>query len=215
VALLDLLATNTVWLLTVTALLGLLVGSFLNVVIHRLPLIMDRDWRGQCAEYLERPELAPADDTVTLARPRSRCPHCGHAITALENIPVLSYLWLRGKCSDCGARISPRYPIVEIVTALLSLAVAWHFGFGWPLAGGLLLTWALTDTTSLWRFAMVRTCSATWQRGKQAVTKWSPPTAWFLSMRAPTSCRNWPTFKAAASLVPLQASTAARQSTHT
>ena len=148
-ALLDLLATSTVWLLTVIALLGLLVGSFLNVVIHRLPLIMQRDWRDQCAEFLEQPEQAPTDEPVSLSRPRSRCPHCGHAIGALENIPVISYLWLRGKCSDCGTRISPRYPVIEIVTALLSVAVAWHFGFGWPLAGGLLLTWSLIALTMI------------------------------------------------------------------
>ena len=148
-ALLDLLASSTVWLLTATALLGLLVGSFLNVVIHRLPLMMQRDWRSQCAEFLEQPQQAPTDEPVTLAKPRSRCPHCGHAIGALENIPVISYLWLRGKCSDCGARISPRYPIIEIVTALLSTAVAWHFGFGWPLAGGLILTWALIALTMI------------------------------------------------------------------
>ncbi len=146
-ALLDLLASSPAWLLAITALLGLMVGSFLNVVIHRLPLIMQRDWRSQCAEYLERPELAPTDEPLSLSRPRSRCPHCGHAITALENIPLLSYLWLRGRCSGCGARISPRYPAIEIVTALLSAAVAWHFGFGWPLAGGLLLTWALIALT--------------------------------------------------------------------
>ena len=148
-ALLDLLASNTAWLLAITALLGLMVGSFLNVVIHRLPLIMQRDWRSQCAEYLEQPEQAPADEAISLSRPRSRCPHCGHAIGALENIPVISYLWLRGKCANCGARISPRYPIIEIVTALLSAAVAWHFGFGWALAGGLLLTWALIALTMI------------------------------------------------------------------
>ncbi len=146
-ALLDLLATSPAWLLTTTALLGLMVGSFLNVVIHRLPLMMQRDWRSQCAEYLEQPELAPADEPIGLARPRSRCPHCGHAIGALENVPILSYLWLRGKCSGCGARISPRYPVIEAITAVLSMAVAWHFGFGWPLAGGLLLTWALIALT--------------------------------------------------------------------
>jgi len=149
VVLLDLLASNTAWLLTITALLGLMVGSFLNVVIHRLPLMMQRDWRSQCAEYLEQPGQAPADEAISLSRPRSRCPHCGHAIGALENIPVLSYLWLRGKCADCGARISPRYPVIEIVTALLSVAVAWHFGFGWPLAGGLLLTWSLIALTMI------------------------------------------------------------------
>ncbi len=147
--LLDLLATSTAWLLTVTALLGLMVGSFLNVVIHRLPLIMQRDWRGQCAEFLEQPQQAPTDEPISLSRPRSRCPHCGHAIGALENIPVISYLWLRGKCSGCGARISPRYPVIEVVTALLSMTVACHFGFGWPLAGGLLLTWALIALTMI------------------------------------------------------------------
>ncbi len=148
-ALLDLLATNTVWLLTFTALLGLMVGSFLNVVIHRLPLIMERDWRDQCAEFLEQPEQAPTDEPLSLSRPRSRCPHCRQAIGALENIPVISYLWLRGKCSGCGIRISPRYPIIEIVTALLSVTVAWHFGFSWLLAGGLLLTWSLIALTMI------------------------------------------------------------------
>ncbi|MCF6209551.1 MAG: A24 family peptidase [Gammaproteobacteria bacterium] len=148
-ALLDLLATNTVWLLTFTALLGLMVGSFLNVVIHRLPLIMERDWRDQCAEFLEQPEQAPTDAPLSLSRPRSHCPHCRHAIGALENIPVISYLWLRGKCSGCGIRISPRYPVIEIVTALLSVTIAWHFGFSWLLAGGLLLTWSLIALTMI------------------------------------------------------------------
>ena len=147
-ALLDLLATSPAWLLTTTALLGLMVGSFLNVVIHRLPLIMEREWRDQCAELLEQPTQA-TDQAITLSKPRSRCPHCGHAIGAVENIPVLSYLWLRGKCSGCGARISPRYPIIEVVTAVLSAAVAWQFGFGWALAGGLLLTWALVSLTMI------------------------------------------------------------------
>ncbi len=146
---LELLNSSITWLLIVTALLGLIVGSFLNVVIHRLPLIMERDWRDQCAEFLEQPERASNDDAITLSRPRSRCPHCGHAIGALENIPVVSYLWLRGKCTGCGAGISPRYPIIEIVTAALSAAVAWHFGFGWALAGGLLLTWALISLTMI------------------------------------------------------------------
>lgn len=145
----DLLSTSPAWLLTSVGLLGLLVGSFLNVVIHRLPLMMERDWRGQCAEFLDQPEHAPADERFDLVQPRSRCPHCGHAITALENIPVASYLWLRGKCSGCGAGISPRYPIIELVTALLSVAVAWHFGFSWQTAAGLLLTWSLISLTMI------------------------------------------------------------------
>lgn len=122
--------------------LGLLVGSFLNVVIYRLPLMMDRAWRAQCAALLEV-SSEPAQPRFNLIGPNSRCPECGHAITAWENIPVISYLMLRGKCSACGVRISWRYPAVEILTTLLSAAVAWHFGFGWTAAAALLLTWAL------------------------------------------------------------------------
>ena len=147
-ALVDLLAGSPAWLLGVTGLLGLMVGSFLNVVIHRLPLMMQREWRAQCLAFLEQTD--EADDNAepfNLAQPRSRCPHCGHAISALENIPVASYLWLRGKCAGCGAAISARYPLVEIATALLSMAVVWHFGFSWQSAGGLLLTWCLLALT--------------------------------------------------------------------
>jgi leader peptidase (prepilin peptidase)/N-methyltransferase len=88
-------------------------------------------------------EQPAAEAPLTLARPRSRCPHCGHAIRFYENIPILSYLWLRGKCSDCGARISPRYPLIELLTGVLSAIVAWHFGFGWQAGAALVLTWAL------------------------------------------------------------------------
>lgn len=120
-----------------SVLLGLLVGSFLNVVIHRLPIMLEREWR---AEYV--PDTAPAE-RYDLVMPRSRCPHCGHGITALENVPILSWLMLRGRCSACQAPISPRYMVVETVTGLLSGMVAWHFGFGWAAAGALPLTWAL------------------------------------------------------------------------
>lgn len=123
-------------------LFGLLVGSFLNVVIYRLPLMMERTWRSQCAALLEVPG-EPVQPRFNLIGPNSRCPQCGHAITALENIPVISYLMLRGKCSACAVKIPLRYPSVEILTALLSAAVAWHFGFGWTAATALLLTWAL------------------------------------------------------------------------
>ncbi len=147
-ALVDLLAGSPAWLLGVSGLLGLLVGSFLNVVIHRLPLMMQHQWRQQCLAFLEQTDEATGREAaLSLSRPRSRCPHCGHAISALENIPVASYLWLRGKCAGCGAAISPRYPLVEIATALLSMAVVWHFGFSWQSAGGLLLTWALIALT--------------------------------------------------------------------
>ncbi|HEY3644248.1 MAG TPA: prepilin peptidase [Gammaproteobacteria bacterium] len=119
-------------------LLGLLVGSFLNVVIHRLPIMLEREWR---AEYA--PEAAAPAERYDLVMPRSRCPHCGHSITALENVPVLSWLMLRGKCSACHAPISPRYVTVEITTGLLSGVVAWHFGFSPAAFGGLLFTWGL------------------------------------------------------------------------
>ena len=122
--------------------LGLLVGSFLNVVIHRLPKMMERDWQAQCAEL--RGETAPEESNAeNLWRPRSRCPHCGHQITALENIPVLSYLWLRGRCSGCKAGISLRYPAVELLTAVLSGIAAWKFGPGVPALGAIGLIWAL------------------------------------------------------------------------
>lgn len=129
-------------------LLGLCVGSFLNVVIHRLPRMMENDWRAQCAE-LRGEEHAPAE-TLSLAQPRSRCPSCGHQITALENIPLVSYLLiLRGKCSGCGTAISARYPIVEALTGLLSAYAAWHFGPTAQAAGALLLIWALVALSGI------------------------------------------------------------------
>lgn len=129
-------------LAAMAGLLGLCVGSFLNVVIHRLPKMMERDWQAQCAEL--RGESVPADSPLSLSRPRSRCPNCGHSITALENIPLISYiLILKGKCSDCGMRISPRYPIIEALTGLMSAYAAWHFGPSTQTAGALLLIWAL------------------------------------------------------------------------
>ena len=108
------------------ALLGLCIGSFLNVVIHRMPLMLEREWRAESAELLGV-QLEPAE-TLSLSRPRSRCPSCGHAITWYENIPVLSYLWLRGRCSECRTRISPRYPLVELLTGILFGLVGWRFG---------------------------------------------------------------------------------------
>ncbi len=133
---------ETSGLAALAGLLGLCVGSFLNVVIHRLPRMMERDWQAQCAEL--RGEPAPAEgERLTLATPRSRCPHCGHRITALENIPVLSYLFLRGRCSRCGAAISLRYPLIELATALLSAFSVVHFGAGWPGLASLALIWSL------------------------------------------------------------------------
>jgi len=122
-------------------LVGLFVGSFLNVVIHRLPRMMEREWHAQAAEL--RGESLPEQETYNLAVPRSRCPHCGHLITAFENIPVVSYLVLRGRCRHCSAPIGRRYPVVELLTAVLSGYAAWHFGFGLAAAGAMLFLWAM------------------------------------------------------------------------
>ena len=122
--------------------LGLLVGSFLNVVILRMPARLFHDWRCQCRELLELDaEAEPEPPGIALGR--SRCPHCGHGIRAFDNLPLLSWLLLRGRCRDCGAAISARYPIVELLTALLSVAVIAALGPTWAGLAGLALTWAL------------------------------------------------------------------------
>jgi len=141
----QLLQDNPALFVTACGLLGLMVGSFLNVVIHRLPKMMEREWHAQCAEFSGKsiPESAP----YNLIVPRSACPHCQHAIGALENIPVLSYLVLRGKCKGCGARISARYPIVETLSGLLSAYAAWHFGFGLAAGAALIMIWSLIALT--------------------------------------------------------------------
>ena len=145
--LLSLLAQHPPLLIATIFTLGLMIGSFLNVVAYRLPVMMERDWKQQCLDYLHPDQPPESVERFNLIVPRSRCPNCGHAITAVENIPVLSYLFLRGKCSACGTRISVRYPIVEFITALLSAVVAWKLGWGWPLAAALVLTWALVALT--------------------------------------------------------------------
>ncbi len=122
---------------------GLLVGSFLNVVILRLPRMMERDWHLQCRELLELPPESTDPEALSLVTPRSHCPACQHTIHWYENIPVLSYMFLGGKCSSCGSRISLRYPIIEIVAALLAAACAWHFGYGATALFATLFSWAL------------------------------------------------------------------------
>ena len=134
-------------LAAVAGLLGLCVGSFLNVVIHRLPKMMEREWHAQCADL--RGETPLTAEALSLARPRSRCPSCGHQITAIENIPIVSYLLLRGKCSKCAAPISARYPIVEAATGLLSAYAAWHFGPTPQAVGALIMLWALIALTAI------------------------------------------------------------------
>jgi leader peptidase (prepilin peptidase) / N-methyltransferase len=121
--------------------MGLCVGSFLNVVIYRLPKIMERDWEAQCAEL--RGEEPHVLEKFNLAVPRSHCPSCGHKITALENVPVASYLVLRGKCSACGTRISARYPLIEALSGLASAYAAWHFGFGLTAFAAMLFLWCM------------------------------------------------------------------------
>ena len=123
--------------------LSLLVGSFLNVVIYRLPIMMEREWRDQCKELGETSATDIPEGRFDLVVPRSRCLFCGAQITASQNIPILSYLILGGKCGSCSAAISKRYPIVEALTAILTAIVAWRFGFGWESAAAILLTWAL------------------------------------------------------------------------
>jgi leader peptidase (prepilin peptidase) / N-methyltransferase len=129
--------------------LGLLVGSFLNVVIHRMPIMLERQWRDQCEELAREgassgPHAAAAPrEKLNLFVPRSACPACSAPITALQNIPIASYLVLRGRCAACGARISARYPVVEALTGALSALIAWRLGFGWPALAGLVLTWFL------------------------------------------------------------------------
>jgi len=129
-------------------LLGLLIGSFLNVVIYRLPLILERQWQSQCAE-LGAGEPAAAAEPFTLSTPRSHCPACKAPVTALQNVPVVSWLLLKGRCAACGTRIPARYPLVELATGLLSAAVAWHFGFGFEAVCALLLTWFLIPLTGI------------------------------------------------------------------
>ena len=128
--------------------LSLAIGSFLNVVIHRVPIMLNREWHEQCAE-LNGKAVEPHASRLNLFVPRSRCPACTAQIKSIHNIPVVSYLVLRGKCAACGARISARYPIIELGTAVLSAAVAWHFGFGWAALCGLVLTWYLIAMSAI------------------------------------------------------------------
>ena len=138
---LSILQDSPVFFVSCTTILGLMIGSFLNVVIYRLPEMMKRNWLQQCAEL--QGETAQALPEFNLLTPRSTCMHCGHKITVWENIPIISYLFLRGRCSQCHARISLRYPMVEAVTAISSGFVAWHFGYGFVALAALIFVWAL------------------------------------------------------------------------
>ncbi len=136
--------------------LGLLVGSFLNVVIYRLPKMMERDWQNQCREFLANDgnvATLPSDEKkpepFNLMVPASTCPHCGHKIRAWENIPVFSYLFLKGKCSSCKSSISARYPTIELITGLLSVVVIYYVGINWNGLAALVFTWSLVALTMI------------------------------------------------------------------
>jgi leader peptidase (prepilin peptidase) / N-methyltransferase len=134
---------QTLFLVSVAVLFGLAAGSFLNVVIHRLPKMMERQWRAECAELAGTPAPAAGPSPYNLMVPRSACPHCGHGITALENIPIASYIALGGKCSACKKPISLRYPVVEALAGALSGYIAWRYGLSAAMFGALIFAWAM------------------------------------------------------------------------
>ena len=135
------LSANAAAFVSLCALLGLMVGSFLNVVIHRLPKMLERQWQRECAEL--KGETAAEAPRYNLLAPRSSCPACNHHIRPLENIPVVSYLRLRGKCSACGIAIPVRYPLVEALSGILTAYVGWHYGVGWTALAAMLFAWAM------------------------------------------------------------------------
>ncbi len=138
------LEQSALFLYLSVGLLGLLVGSFLNVVVYRLPIMLQRSWRQECLSFLEQAETESIPPIVfNLSQPRSRCPACNHPISAIENIPVLSYLFLRGRCKSCKKSISIRYPVVELITALLFILIAMQFGVTLQGCAALIFTWVL------------------------------------------------------------------------
>ncbi len=128
---------------------ALVIGSFLNVVIYRLPIMMEREWRKELAEAAETPASELPEGRFNLILPNSRCPSCGKPIKAWQNIPVLSYILIGGRCAECKKSISIRYPLVEAITAILAAVVAWHFGFGWEALMGIVLTLFLVPITMI------------------------------------------------------------------
>ena len=120
----------------------------LNVVIYRLPIMMQREWRSDCLDFLEQP-LENRGENLNLIIPRSRCSKCGHAISALENIPILSYLALKGKCKACKTSISIQYPLIELLTGIISLVIGWHFGVSFQTLAGLFFSWCLIAASGI------------------------------------------------------------------
>ena len=152
--LIELLKSSQATFLTCLGLLGLIMGSFLNVIIWRLPKMLHREWTEQCYTYIQEnsklfplAELPQPSPSFNLITPRSQCPTCQHPIGILENIPLLSFLFLRGKCLACRSPISLRYPLIEILSAILSIVVGYYFGVSWQCFAALLLTWALISLT--------------------------------------------------------------------
>lgn len=143
----DLLIESPAVFIAVAFAFALLLGSFLNVVIYRLPIMMEHDWREQCAELAEKPTVDLPEGRFNLIVPRSHCPSCGKQIESWQNIPVLSYLALGGRCAQCKQSISIRYPLVEAATATLAAIVAWRFGFGWEAIMAIVLTLMLVPIT--------------------------------------------------------------------
>ena len=136
-----LLQNNSVFFISLCTTIGLVAGSFLNVIIFRLPKMMEREWNQQCSEL--RGETIKPLPTLNLVKPFSECPHCKHKITALESIPIISYLALRGRCSQCNTSISLRYPIMEALTGIMSGFIAWHFGYGFITVAALIFVWSM------------------------------------------------------------------------
>ena len=154
--LIDFLSSNPAAFLAFITVVGLMVGSFLNVVIYRLPIMLESEWKSQCQLLLNDNDpdasldiSAPHPEKFNLLYPNSHCPGCAASVRAWQNIPVLSYVLLKGKCANCKTTISVRYPIVELTTGILSLSVAWYFGFSWQTAGMLALTWSLIALTMI------------------------------------------------------------------
>lgn len=141
------LNNNPVFLYISTFILGLLVGSFLNVVIYRVPKMLEQDWAIQCAAFLDQPK--PKQERMTLSTPNSTCPKCEHAIKPWENIPIISYIFLQGRCSQCKNKISIRYPLVELTTAILSIVAISIFGASYAGLAALALTWVLVSLTMI------------------------------------------------------------------
>jgi len=146
-------ATYPLALLCFALVLGLIIGSFLNVVIYRLPVMMQREWTEQCHEFLEleddHKKTSDNPATLNLAKPDSHCPKCKHELTAFENIPILSYLLQAGKCRNCKAPISLRYPLIEAVTGIVTLLIAYQYGYSWLTLAILILTWSLIVLTMI------------------------------------------------------------------